>query len=1567
MRCITETRESGVSFFRGSTIKAAVLATMFALGQLGAHAVVYVSPGGAGGMDGTSWANALGSMQAAVNSAAAVHPEGDEIWVAGGTYTEGATVVWATNVRAYGGFHTGDTQFSQRDLAPANASVISGAGLYRVISLSSLTNVCLDGFTVSGGSSSSPGAGIYGLSLDANVRIANCTITGNTTTGAVDGGGLCLELCTGVQVLRCAFTANNSATSDSIALNGGGGAVLLDSVATIDGCSFTSNTSYGHGGGLLAGGAGTTASTVIHNCTFTTNKAGTIAPNNRWGGGLCVTAGAAPLVTECVFTGNTATYTGGAIGIVFNAKPDIRDTRFVGNSSGGYGGGAVYIQEGAGETVTANFARCLFDGNTSTQYGGAGCLFGNNGMATTFSSCTFTNNQSPYGGGLFLLGSNDNVTITGCTFQGNTSTGGVASHGGAIYEQQSGTKLNLSRSYFIGNTANVYGGAIFTETQSSAAITNCVFYQNTSNSTLGGAILFNGLGLASTNTVMNCSFNGNKVLSNSGFGGAIRNWTGTAGSPTKITNSVFWGDTVGTPAVANEIDSSGGSATVTYCDVQGGYAGTGNITPAATPYVTAGAGLLRISGVVAATLPTNKGTNTGAPALDIIGTSRPQPVAGAVDMGAYEFENPPTSPSVTSITRLDPPTSPTNAATVAFAVAFSESVAKVAAANFTLNTTGVTGASILNVAGFGAAYTVTVGTGTGNGTIRCDYAPVSGSPANANNAVPAAYAAGEIYTIDKTSAQAPVIDSPNGGNDFTTSDPALTLSGTCSADTVTITVNGMTTGVSHAAGSTTWSYTTTLVAPFANLFGVKARNHAGNESAADTITVTYDRPPTDITLSADTVLENAPANTVVGTLDSVDPDTGDTFAYSVLSTLSDFNVNQNGLVWELRTSRPFDFETEPSLDVTVQTQDMGGTGLTFFRTFTITVADLDEIPPQAAAVNVTGARTVDVTFNEAMGAAVTAASSYLLSGPGKGSLTANPDSVALVAGDTYRLTWSTGEMFDGGDITVTISSAQDLAGNVIGMPDSGTDLGAGIGTPPVITLLGPNPVLLQCGAAYSDAGATASDNVDGNITANIATVNPVNQAVPNVYTVTYNVSDAAGNAAAQVARTVTVEADTTKPVITRLGAATETVECGAAYADAGATADDNCAGDITANINTANSVNTGVPGLYTVTYNVSDGNGNSAVEVTRSVTVQDTVIPAITLLGAASVTLECGTNYMDAGATAFDSCAGSRTANIVTVNPVNTSVPGLYTVTYNVDDGNGNSAVEVIRSVTVQDTGVPVISLNGPASETVECGAGYVDAGATATDACAGSLTADIVTANPVNAGLPGLYTVAYNVSDGNGNSAVEVTRTVTVQDTTGPVIAVQAPAVEYVPQWSAYTPPAYSAIDACGGTDYTGDVLAIGSVDTSTVDTYFLHYSVSDGLNNMSAATHTVVVEAVSTLALTAVAETVTAIRGSQTVLEVQATGNVGPVVYQWYKKTETKSLAPIDGATDVQLILQPVEYSDAGVYVSEGTDHQLSAMSPEITLVVDPGVPVASLAGLAALAAALGLGGAVRARKGR
>ena len=118
---------------------------------------------------------------------------------------------------------------------------------------------------------------------------------------------------------------------------------------------------------------------------------------------------------------------------------------------------------------------------------------------------------------------------------------------------------------------------------------------------------------------------------------------------------------------------------------------------------------------------------------------------------------------------------------------------------------------------------------------------------------------------------------------------------------------------------------------------------------------------------------------------------------------------------------------------------------------------------------------------------------------------------------------------------------------------------------------------------------------------------------------TYSVSDANSNAAVDAVRVVNVS-DTTKPVITLLGNATETVEVKDTYEDAGASASDTLDGSLA--VTSVSTVNTDVVGSYTVTYSVSDANGNAAEDVVRTVSVVDTTKPVITLLGNATETVE---------------------------------------------------------------------------------------------------------------------------------------------------------------------------------------------------------------------------------------------------------------------------------------------------------------------------------------------------------
>jgi hypothetical protein len=100
-----------------------------------------------------------------------------------------------------------------------------------------------------------------------------------------------------------------------------------------------------------------------------------------------------------------------------------------------------------------------------------------------------------------------------------------------------------------------------------------------------------------------------------------------------------------------------------------------------------------------------------------------------------------------------------------------------------------------------------------------------------------------------------------------------------------------------------------------------------------------------------------------------------------------------------------------------------------------------------------------------------------------------------------------------GVLTVASATAQILEDEMAPVIDT---------TKPVIALIGANPQLVANGGVYTDLKATVTDNVDAS--REITGTGTVNTATAGDYTITYNTSDAAGNAAIAVTRTVRVAA-----------------------------------------------------------------------------------------------------------------------------------------------------------------------------------------------------------------------------------------------------------------------------------------------------------------------------------------------------------------------------------------------------------------------------------------------------------
>ena len=141
-----------------------------------------------------------------------------------------------------------------------------------------------------------------------------------------------------------------------------------------------------------------------------------------------------------------------------------------------------------------------------------------------------------------------------------------------------------------------------------------------------------------------------------------------------------------------------------------------------------------------------------------------------------------------------------------------------------------------------------------------------------------------------------------------------------------------------------------------------------------------------------------------------------------------------------------------------------------------------------------------------------------------------PYSFTLAAGvDSTTLTIEAiDNLVYGGDVNVVLTATDSASSNPLS-PGSVTvtvleneTAPAPDTTAPVIALIGANPLLIANGGTYADPGATVTDNVDA--TRTIQGTGTVNTATAGDYTITYNATDAAGNAAIAVLRTVRVAA-----------------------------------------------------------------------------------------------------------------------------------------------------------------------------------------------------------------------------------------------------------------------------------------------------------------------------------------------------------------------------------------------------------------------------------------------------------
>ena len=331
------------------------------------------------------------------------------------------------------------------------------------------------------------GGGLYIIYGDGtDITVTNSAFTNNTV--GQYGGGLCIDGNGTVTIFNSAFTNN------TVGGYGGGLYIYGDGTnITVTNSAFTNNTGGWYGGGLYIDGDGTNL--TITNSAFTNYNA-----VSGYGGGLYIYGNGTNItVTNSAFTNNTVHWYGGGL-CIYGDGTDITVTNsaFTNNTVGGYGGGLYIDGNGFDITVTNS----SFTNNTVSRYGGGLCIYGD-GTDITVTNSAFTNNTiGGHGGGLYIdSNTNSYMYIITSIFADNNGSGILAhSHvtvifteghsivannssptdGGGIYL---GEDCYLTTSYgghvsFINNTAQRYGGAIYSHDNNDYSLLHSYFFSD---------------------------------------------------------------------------------------------------------------------------------------------------------------------------------------------------------------------------------------------------------------------------------------------------------------------------------------------------------------------------------------------------------------------------------------------------------------------------------------------------------------------------------------------------------------------------------------------------------------------------------------------------------------------------------------------------------------------------------------------------------------------------------------------------------------------------------------------------------------------------------------------------------------------------------------------------------------------------------------------------------------------------------------------------------------------------------------------------------------------------------
>jgi VCBS repeat-containing protein len=151
--------------------------------------------------------------------------------------------------------------------------------------------------------------------------------------------------------------------------------------------------------------------------------------------------------------------------------------------------------------------------------------------------------------------------------------------------------------------------------------------------------------------------------------------------------------------------------------------------------------------------------------------------------------------------------------------------------------------------------------------------------------------------------------------------------------------------------------------------------------------------------------------------------------------------------------------------------------------------------------------------------AMNASGARLFTGVGDGTFTLHPQQLSTPGGRV-----ATAGRFSNDERIDVVVAGQGIG---VFINDGTGSFGSGDVTPPTLALRGEPTVNILVGTTYTDAGATALDDIDGDLSSRVVAGGNVDTKTLGIYTITYNVSDLSGNPAISVSRTVNVTPEPT--------------------------------------------------------------------------------------------------------------------------------------------------------------------------------------------------------------------------------------------------------------------------------------------------------------------------------------------------------------------------------------------------------------------------------------------------------